>query len=149
MNSYYTICITSFVWIRTKISEKKICIRVGISTPDQNGLQSSQRHATHHPTSSISAHFIYIPYNKITIRKSGLYDFSRMAYLLTGDVCGQNSDHNSKKRICNVRTRSLWYVEIVVCRLYHTSSFRETSFWSAKVAGTEFWPIEAPERLTR
>ena len=49
-------------------------------------------------------------------------------YLLTGDVCGQNSDHNSKKRICNVRTRSLWYVEIVVCRLYHTSSFRETSF---------------------
>ena len=70
-------------------------------------------------------------------------------YLLTGDVCGQNSDHNSKKRICNVRTRSLWYVEIVVCRLYHTSSFRETSFRSAKVAGTEFWPIEAPERLTR
>ncbi len=33
----------------TKISKKKICIRVGISTRDQNG----------HPTSSISAHFIY------------------------------------------------------------------------------------------
>ena len=49
-------------------------------------------------------------------------------YLLTGYVCGQYSDHNPKKRICNVRTRSLWYVEIVVCRLHHTSSFRETSF---------------------
>jgi hypothetical protein len=36
----YIICMNSFVWIRTKISEKKICIRVGISTWDQNGLQS-------------------------------------------------------------------------------------------------------------
>jgi hypothetical protein len=25
------------------------------------GLQSSQRHAIHHPAASISAHFIYIP----------------------------------------------------------------------------------------
>jgi hypothetical protein len=74
------ICITSFVWIHTKISEKKICIQVGISTRDQNGLQSSQRHTIHYPTSYISAHFIYIPYNKNTIRKSGLYDFIRMAY---------------------------------------------------------------------
>jgi hypothetical protein len=31
-------------------------------------------------TASISAHFIYIPYNKNTIRKSGLYDLTRMAY---------------------------------------------------------------------
>ncbi len=39
-------------------------------------------------------------------------------YLLTGNVCGPRGAHNSKKRICNVRTKSLWYVEIVVCRLY-------------------------------
>jgi hypothetical protein len=32
------------------------------------------------PAASISGHFIYIPYNKNTIRKSGLYDFIRMAY---------------------------------------------------------------------
>ncbi len=64
----------------TKISEKKICIRVGISTPDQYLRLKSSLSAIHHPTSSISAHFIYIPYNKITIRKSGLYDFTRMAY---------------------------------------------------------------------
>ena len=62
-----------------KLVKKKICIRVGISTRDQNGLQSSQSHAIHRPISSISAHFIYIPYNKITIRKSGLYDFIQMA----------------------------------------------------------------------
>ena len=30
-----------------KISEKKICIQVGISTRDQNGLQSSQRYTIH------------------------------------------------------------------------------------------------------
>jgi len=47
--------------------------------PGPNGLQSSQRHAIRHPTSSASAHFIYIPYNKITIHKSGLYDLTRMA----------------------------------------------------------------------
>jgi hypothetical protein len=64
---------------------------------------------------------------------------------LISHVCGHHSDHNSKKRICNGLTRSLWYVEIVVCRMYHTSSFRETSFWSAKVAGTEF----LPHRLNR
>jgi hypothetical protein len=70
----------STIQFRTKISEKKICIRVGISTRDQNGLQSSQRYTIHHPTASISGHFIYIPYNKNTIRKSGLNDFIRMAY---------------------------------------------------------------------
>jgi hypothetical protein len=63
----------------TKISEKKICIRVGISTKDQYLRLKSSRSAIHHPTYSMSAHFIYIPYNKITIRKSGLYDFIRMA----------------------------------------------------------------------
>jgi hypothetical protein len=76
----YNNCMNSFVWICTKISEKKICIRVGISTQDQNGLQSSQRYTIHHPTASISAHFIYIPYNKNTIRKMRLYDFIRVAY---------------------------------------------------------------------
>jgi hypothetical protein len=79
---YYTICITSFVWICKKISEKKICIRVGISTRDQYLRLKSSRSAIHHPTSSISAHFIYIPYNKITIRKSGLYDLTRVAYIV-------------------------------------------------------------------
>ncbi len=62
-----------------KLAKKKKK-KVGISTRDQHGLQSSQRHAIHHPTSSISAHFIYIPYNKKTIRKSGLYDLTRFAY---------------------------------------------------------------------
>jgi hypothetical protein len=42
-----------------KLAKKKICIRVGISTRDQYGLLSSQRHIIHHPASSISAHFIY------------------------------------------------------------------------------------------
>jgi hypothetical protein len=64
----------------TKISEKKICIRVGISTLDQYLHLKSSRSAIHHPTSSNSAHFICIPYNKITIQKSGLYDLTRMAY---------------------------------------------------------------------
>ena len=59
LHDLYKNCMNSFVRIRTKISEKKICIRVGISTRDQNCLQSSQRHAIHHPTVSISAHFIY------------------------------------------------------------------------------------------
>jgi len=58
-----------------KLAKKKKK-KVGISTRDQYGLQSSQRHAIQHPTPSISAHFIYIPYNKKTIQKSGLYDVS-------------------------------------------------------------------------
>jgi hypothetical protein len=93
MNSYYTIRIKKCMnWYKNhtvyefvlhnlynnciKISEKKIWIRVGISTWDQNGLQSSQRHVIHHPTSSISAHFIYhirTPSEKVD------YDFIRMA----------------------------------------------------------------------
>jgi len=88
MNSYVWIRIkmsnymNSYVWICIKISEKKRKKKkkVGISTRDQYGLQSLQRHAIHPPTSSVSAHFIYIPYNKKTIRKSGLYDFTHMAY---------------------------------------------------------------------
>jgi len=67
-----------YEFVQKLAKEKKK--QVGISTRDQYGLQSSQRHATHHPTSSVSAHFIYIPYNKKTIRKIGLYDFTRMAY---------------------------------------------------------------------
>jgi len=77
MNLYYTICITkctnymnSYVWKN----------QVGISTRDQYGLQSSQRHTIHPPTSSMGAHFIYIPYNKKTIRKTRLYKFIRVAY---------------------------------------------------------------------
>ena len=79
-NLQYTICITIFVWIRTKISEKKIFFWVGISTRDQNGLQSSQRYFPHRPTTSIIGHYIYIPYNKNTIQKSGLYGF-RVTYV--------------------------------------------------------------------
>ena len=41
---------------------------------------AAAKHATHHPTTSISGHFIYIPYNKNTIRKSGLYGF-RVTYV--------------------------------------------------------------------
>ena len=61
-----------------KLAKKKRN-QVGISTQDQYGLQSSQRHAIHHPTASISAHFIYILYNKITIQKLRLYKFIRLA----------------------------------------------------------------------
>ena len=68
-----------YVWICTKIRETKRN-QVGISTQDQNGLQSSQRYTIHHPTASISAHFIYIPYNKNIIQKMRLYDFIRVAY---------------------------------------------------------------------
>jgi len=48
--------------------------------PGTNSLQSSQRHAIHPPTSSVSAHFIYTPYKKKTIRKTRLYKFIRVAY---------------------------------------------------------------------
>jgi hypothetical protein len=44
-----------------KISKKKDLHPVGISTHDQYGLQSSQRAHHHHPATSISGHFIYIP----------------------------------------------------------------------------------------
>ena len=67
MNLYYTICIkyVRIIWIRMyefvqKLAKKKRN-QVGISTQDQYGLQSSQRHAIHHPAASISGHFIYIP----------------------------------------------------------------------------------------
>jgi hypothetical protein len=43
-------------------------------------LATSQRHAIHHPIASISGHFIYILYNKITIRKMRLYKFIHVAY---------------------------------------------------------------------
>ncbi len=43
-------------------------------------MQSSQRYAIHHPTASISGHFIYILYNKITIQKMRLYKFIRATY---------------------------------------------------------------------
>ena len=81
MNLYYFV-LYKFVLVNlyTKISEKTNCIRVGISTRDQYLRLKSSRSAIHQPTSSISAHFIYIPYNKITIRKSGLYDLTHMAY---------------------------------------------------------------------
>ncbi len=41
LHNLYNNCMNSFVWICTKSSEKKICIRVGNSTQEQNGLQSS------------------------------------------------------------------------------------------------------------
>ena len=56
MNLYYTICILyEFVLVNlyTKISEKKICIRVGISTRDQyprlKSLPSPPRPLCHWP----------------------------------------------------------------------------------------------------
>ena len=36
--------------------------------------------AIHLPTASVSGHFIYIPYNKNTIRKMRLYKFIRVVY---------------------------------------------------------------------
>ena len=44
-----------------KISKKKICIRVGISTRDQYPRLKSSRSAIHHPAFSVSGHFFYIP----------------------------------------------------------------------------------------
>ena len=61
LNNLYNNCMNSFVWICTKISEKKICIRVGISTRDQYPRLKSSRSAIHHPAPSVSGHFIYIP----------------------------------------------------------------------------------------
>ena len=43
----------SFVWIRQKLAKNKIYIRDGISTQDQNGLQSSQRHTIHYTGPSV------------------------------------------------------------------------------------------------
>jgi hypothetical protein len=52
----------SIVWIYTKISDKKICIRVGISTRDQNGLQSSPSlPCTSPPPPLVPILFIYRP----------------------------------------------------------------------------------------
>ena len=71
-------------------SYKNLKKQVGISTRDQYGLQSLQRHAIYPSTSSMGAHFIYIPYNKKTIRKMRLYNFIRVAYshphLLVGQI---------------------------------------------------------------
>ena len=38
--------------------------------------------AIHHPATAISGHFIYIPYNKNTIRKMRLYKFIRVTYVI-------------------------------------------------------------------
>jgi hypothetical protein len=43
-------------------------------------VQKLKKPAIHPPTSSMGAHFIYIPYNKKTIRKTRLYKFIRVAY---------------------------------------------------------------------
>jgi hypothetical protein len=50
MNLYYFV-LYKFVLVNlyTKISEKKICIRVGISTRDQYPRLKSSRSAIHHP----------------------------------------------------------------------------------------------------
>ncbi len=79
LHNLYNNCMNSFVWIRTKISEKKK--KPGWDfNPGPKWLAIVAVSATHHPDPSISGHFIYIPYNKNTIRKSGLYDLTRMAY---------------------------------------------------------------------
>jgi hypothetical protein len=66
-NSYYTICIT-IVWIRFYEFVQKLVKKKPVS-------------AIHHPTTSISGHFI--SYNKNTIRKLRLYKFIREAYCRT------------------------------------------------------------------
>ena len=43
----------------TKISKKKICIRVGISTRDQYPRLKSSCSAIHHPAPSVVAIFLY------------------------------------------------------------------------------------------
>jgi hypothetical protein len=45
----------------TKISKKKICIRVGISTRDQYPRLKSLRSAILHPTPLVRGHFFKIP----------------------------------------------------------------------------------------
>ena len=69
----------SFVWIRTKISQKKNCIQVGISTRDQYACNRC-RLCHPPPHRLVSGHFIYIPYNKNTIQKMRLYKFIRATY---------------------------------------------------------------------
>ena len=87
MNSYSTIRIKQcykFVLYNLynnciqKLVKKRFASRLGFQPGTK--MACNCRSAIHHPTSYISAHFIYIPYNKNTIRKSGLYDLTRMAY---------------------------------------------------------------------
>ena len=96
INSYYTICIKKCMnWYKNhtvyefvlynlcnnciqKLVKKRFASRLGFQPGTK--MACNCRSAIHHPTSYISAHFIYIPYNKNTIQKSGLYDFIRVAY---------------------------------------------------------------------
>ena len=87
MNSYSTIRIKQcykFVLYNLynnciqKLVKKRFASRLGFQPGTK--MACNCRSAIHHPTSYISAHFIYIPYNKNTIQKSGLYDFVRMSY---------------------------------------------------------------------
>ena len=95
MNSYYTIRIKKCMnWYKNhtvyelvlynlyknyciKISEKKIFIRGWDFNPGPKWLAIVAAPG-HSPSSSVSAHFTYIPYNKNTIRKSGLYGLTRI-----------------------------------------------------------------------
>jgi len=54
-----------------KLEKKK---KMGFQ-PGTNMLAIVAAARNHHPTSSISAHFIYLSYNKKTIRKTRLYKF--------------------------------------------------------------------------
>jgi len=75
-----------------KISKKERKRKLGFQ-PGTN-MACNRRSSTpfHHPSSFISAHFIYIPYNKKTIRKSG-YEF----------VC-----MNSYKKLAKKKKKESW-----------------------------------------
>ena len=75
----YNNCMNSFVWIRTKISEKRFASGLGFQPGTK--MACNRRSVTPSTTPSPPlVPFIYIPYNKNTIRKSGLYGFIRVAY---------------------------------------------------------------------
>ena len=63
--------------MRTKISEKKLNPGWDIN-PGPIWLAIVAVSIIHLPTTSISGHFIYIPYNKNTIQKMRLYKFIRL-----------------------------------------------------------------------
>ena len=76
----YNNCMNSFVWIRTKISEKKLDPGWDFNPGPISRLQSSLcLPATTPPPLSVAILFIYRTIKK-TIRKMRLYKFIRVAY---------------------------------------------------------------------
>ena len=93
MNSYYTICIkkcmnwykkdTVYKFVLYNFVQKLVKKRFASGLGFQPGTKMACNRRSVTPSTTPSpplVPFIYIPYNKNTIRKSGLYGFIRVAY---------------------------------------------------------------------